>query len=143
MKLQNAIQRIAVKKLLAATLALTLLLSGCETLLMAGKALGFPAPRQGISVDAQIGDRDNEAQLGGARGTGKIEAEDNATVNVNTSKTDANVERANKVVVNNYDPWMLVALVAVITLFVPSPLGPVKRLFSRLIPWRRTTPPQT
>lgn len=93
---------------------------------------------KGISVDAQIGDRENEAQLGGARGAGNIEAEDDATVNVITSQADAQVDRAENVIIKNYDPWMLLGLLAVITLFVPSPLGPIKRLFR----WRRRTPPQ-
>ncbi len=97
-------------------------------------AVGIGAEK-GISVDAQIGDRANDVQAGGTKGAGDITAKDSATVNVNTTQADAQVESAGVVNVKNYDPWMLGLLLLVVTLFVPSPLGLLKR-----IPlWRRVT----
>ena len=125
-------------KLQTLTLLVVVSLVGCSALSKLPALIPGMADK-GISVDAQIGDRENELALGGARGTGDIRAEDDATVNVTTSTSDAQIEKAGTVIIKNYDPWMLLALLAVITLFVPSPWGSIKRLFR----WRRHTPQPT
>lgn len=119
-------------------LTLVATLSSCAALDVAKSFLGSKA-QDGLSIDAQIGDRENELQAGGARGTGKIVAKGDAKVTVTTSQADARVDNAETVIVKNYDPWMLWGLLTAIVLFVPSPLGYLKRLFK----WRQITPPQT
>ena len=116
------------------SLLIVVCLAGCSALSAVSTLLPGLADK-GISVDAQIGDRENDLSLGGARGAGDIRAEDDATVIVTTSTNEAQIETAGTVIIENRDPWMLLALLAVVTLFVPSPLGPIKRLFR----WRRRT----
>ena len=123
---------------LLTTLLIVVCLSGCSALSAISTLMPGLADK-GISVDAQIGDRENELSVGGARGTGDIKAEDDATVNVTTSTSEAQIEQADTVIIQSYDPWMLLGLLAVITLFVPSPWGSIKRLFR----WRRRTHQQT
>ena len=123
-------------KILCALVMITMI--GCSSILpMLGKTLMGSASK-GISVDSQLGDRENDVRLGGVAAAKNIIAEDNATVNVTASQTDSNVERANTVIVKNYDPWILVSLIAVIALFVPSPMGYLKRKFK----WLQITPQQ-
>lgn len=88
---------------------------------VAGKLLG--KADDGISVDAQIGDRANEGQLGEAvqKGTGDIKAEDKAQVTVNNTQdsTDAKIENAQNVTVQNIPPWVFI--LAIIGWVLPSP----------------------
>lgn len=109
-------------------LVLIMVLSGCSTLDLAKEALGLSSSK-GISVDAQVGDRENEAQIGGARGTGKIVAKGKSRVTVNTSthSTASRIEKAEKVVINNTNPWVLGGLIATVILFIPTPLPKIIR----------------
>lgn len=89
----------------------------------------------GISVDAQIGDRQNQVDIGGVTGTGNIEVEDNGTVNVNTTAVDANVEQAEEVTINNGPaPWILILLI--LGWVCPTPLTMAKSLL-RLVGVKR------
>lgn len=107
-------------KLLLATLVVVCL-SGCSALSAISTLMPGMADK-GISVDAQIGDRANDLAVGGARGTGKITAKGKARVTVTTSKANSKFDNAEKVTVNNYSSEMLYWLLAVVVLFVPSPL---------------------
>ncbi len=88
-------------------------------------------PKEGISVDAQIGDRQNQVDVGGVTGTGNIEVEDNGTVNVNTAKTNSNIEEAEEVTINNGpEPWVLLLLILGWSL--PTPLTMFKSIAKRV-----------
>ena len=69
------------------------------------------AADKGISVDAQIGDRENALQAGGASGAGIIEAKDNAHVEVTTSNGETSFETAKNVLVQNTPPWLVALLI--------------------------------
>jgi hypothetical protein len=97
---------------------------------MASKALGLGGSDSGLSVDAQVGDRENEAQVGGARGAGDIEAEDNATVNVSTNKIDSQIEKAENVTIQTIPPWVF--LIALVGWILPTPLSMWNNTFGRL-----------
>ena len=82
-------------------ISLCLTLSGCEALGMISSALPV---KDGVSLDAQIGDREVNTDLGSdTTVAGKIEAEDDAVVNVTTNKSD--VDKAEKVTINEGSPW--------------------------------------
>jgi hypothetical protein len=123
-------------KHLALTYLLIITLGGCSALTKMASFVPGVGGDKGLSVDAQIGDRENDLKLGGTTGTGDIKAEDNAHVEVNTATSEASFEKAETVTINYTNYWVLAALLAVVTLFVPSPLSYIKRLFT----WRRTTP---
>ena len=105
-------------------LALVMSLSACSGLDIAKQALGLGADK-GLSVDMQVGDRQIDTQLSGTRGTGKIEAKGKARVTVNTASNK--FEKAETVIINETNPWVLGALVATIILFIPSPLPKIIR----------------
>ena len=108
---------------------------GCETIApIAGKLLGT-ASKDGISLDAQVGDRKIDTQLDGARATGDIKAEDDAVVNVTNSKTDAQIQQADKVTVQNIPPWVF--LLALIGWLLPTPQSMFKCTWDKLKLWRK------
>ena len=90
---------------------------------MAMDAMGV-ASKDGISVDAQIGDRENDIQVDGARGAGDIKAKGNSTVNVNTTKNDSQIENAETVNIENIPPW--VVLLLIIGWILPTPSSILK-----------------
>lgn len=98
---------------------------------MLKSAVGIGSDK-GVSIDAQIGDRANSANLG-TSGVGRVEAEDNAIVNVNTTKNDAQIDQAENVIVNN-GPSIWWAIIAIAGWILPTPAS-----IFRLIPkfWRR------
>lgn len=112
-------------------LLLTLgLMTGCETMTKIGaKALGA-ASDDGISLDAQIGDKHTEVQtdVGSTKATGNIAAKDNAKVQVRNEKTDARVDQANVVKVQNIPPWVF--LLALLGWILPTPQTVVQFLIN-------------
>lgn len=119
-------------------LLLTMLVVVCLTSCSALSTLStlMPGASKGLSVDAQIGDRANELALGGARGTGKIIAKGKARVTVNTSSAANKFEKAETVIINETNPWVLGGLLAAVILFIPSPLPKLLRG----ITWLAATP---
>ena len=111
---------------LLTTLLVVVCLTGCSAL-SSISALMPGLQDKGISVDAQVGDRANELALGGARGTGKIVAKGKARVTVNTSSTGTRFDKAETVIVQNFNPWVLGGLIGTIILFIPSPLPTIIR----------------
>jgi len=97
---------------------------------MAMKAVGASS-KDGISVDAQLGDRknDTDVQLDGARATGDISAKDSATVNVTNKNADAQIQRAENVTIQNIPPWMF--LVALLGWLLPTPNSIFKGIKSK------------
>ncbi len=114
-------------------------LSSCAALDVVKSYLGSKA-QDGISIDAQIGDRENELQAGGARGAGKIEAKGRSQVHVTTSQAGAKIGKAEVVKVQNTPPW--VVLLLILGWVCPTPRQMFKSIIGCKI-WRRTTPPQT
>lgn len=111
-------------KTLACT-ALVFILTACSPLDVIKQVSSHILPTEkGLSVDAQIGDRDNELQLSGAKGiSGDITAEDDATVVVNTSshETAAQIKRAEVVNIEQIPPWVLLLLI--LGWVLPTPTG--------------------
>lgn len=117
---------VTVKSLLVRLLGILLtisLLAACQSLLPMATSLLGGAADDGISVDAQVGDRDNEGNVGKSvlKGTGTIEAEDDAVVTVTNSQqnADARIDRADNVTVNNIPPWVFI--LAIVGWVLPSP----------------------
>jgi hypothetical protein len=81
------------------------------------------ASKDGVSLDAQIGDRETETntdvQAGGTKGTGDVSAAGNAKVEVNTETSSASVEEAENVTVNNTPFWLVI--VAILGWILPTP----------------------
>jgi hypothetical protein len=120
------------------TMLVVVCLSGCSAL-SAISTLMPGLQDKGISVDAQVGDRANELALGGARGTGKIVAKGKARVTVNTSSASNKFEKAETVIINETNPWVLGGLLAAIILFIPSPLPKLLRGIKWLATIRQRT----
>lgn len=97
---------------------LCIILTSCAALDMVKKFL--PGASEGVSVDAQIGDREGSLAVGGARGAGNIKAEDEATVNVITSSNKAKIESANEVTIHNGPSFWLYALL-ILGWVLPTP----------------------
>lgn len=96
-------------------------------------ALGV-ADKDGIELDAQVGDRENDVQVGkGIKGTGEVKARDNATVNVNTSNKETASEVGTAETVNvkneNIPPWVF--LISLAGWMLPSPIE-IWRLVTKL-----------
>ena len=116
------------KKILLAYVCI--ILSACAALDFAKKML--PGMDGGVSVDAQIGDRDGSIAVGGARGAGNIKAKDEATVNVVTSTNKTKVEKANEITINNDpSPWLYGILI--LGWVLPTPTS----MFRSSIGWWR------
>lgn len=105
------------------------LLSGCQALLPYVSQILGGAANDGISVDAQVGDRENEAQVGGARGAGNIKAEDDASVTVNTVKNDSNIDKAENVTIQSIPPWVF--FLTILGWVLPTPQGIFKYFLKR------------
>lgn len=111
-----------------------ILLVGCTALApIASKLLG--SADDGISVDAQVGDRENEGALGESvqKGTGDIEVKDKAKVTVNNTQqtADAKIETADNVTVQNIPPWVF--LLAILGWLLPTP----QAMWKGLCIWRK------
>lgn len=101
-----------------------LMLNSCSTLDILKDAVGLNSSK-GLSVDMQVGDRQLDTQISGTRGTGKISAKGKARVYVNTASNK--FEKAELVIINETNPWVLGSLLAVVILFIPSPLPKIIR----------------
>lgn len=109
-------------------------MTGCSAILpYASKLLGGAA-KDGISVDAQLGDRENDVgtQLGGSTGTRDIKAKGNAQVNVTSESGATKVASADKVTIQNIPPWVF--LVALIGWILPTPNSIYKGIKTK---WQR------
>lgn len=106
---------------------LCVVLSACGAI---GALKAFvPSSQAGLSVDAQIGDKEQEVavQLGGVKGTEDISAKGNAVVNVDTASIESNVEEANEVTINNDpSPWLYLILIGGWVL--PTPMSMIRSL---------------
>jgi len=107
------------------------ILAACSALEVA-KTLLPGAANGGISADLQVGDKEQAVALGGTRGTGNIEVEDEGSVEVNTVTQNSNIEKAKEVVINNGPkPWVL--LVLVLGWVAPTP----SEMWRRFRLWRK------
>lgn len=110
------------------------LLSGCEAIApIIGKAIGT-ASDDGISLEAQVGDRKNEGSVGESvqKGAGDIEAKDKAKVTVNNTQqtADAKIESAQNVTVQNVPPWIF--LLSLIGWLLPTPQNMGRWIWSKI-----------
>lgn len=104
------------------------MLIGCSALDVIKNVAGGAMSKGGIEVDAQIGDRELEGNIGGVQGSGKIEIKDGNAI-VTTNVTKSKVEQAESVEINNYETpvWLIIALV--LGWILPTPLGIIKGTF--------------
>lgn len=115
----------------------TMLTLSCSMLTdFAGKAItgAMTGDKKGISLDAQVGDRENEVTLGEKVGVGDIQAKDGGSVNVKNVKSDTKFESAGEVVIQyeNIPPWLIILLL--ITWALPTPTScwrAIKQKFKR------------
>lgn len=113
------------RKYLCIIMISLLMTSGCSYLKTAATVLGIGTSGSGLSVDAQIGDR--EAEVGGTHGTGDIEVEDNGQVEVNTSENDI---EAKEVTIENAPSWWMMLLL-ILPWFITSPQDIYRKLKNR------------
>ncbi len=101
-------------------LCLISVLQGCEVLSMISSVM----PSSGISAELQVGD-DNNSLAKTSNSVGDVEAEDNATVNLNTNTADSHIDSAENVNITNTPWWVL--LLMIIPWFIISPQAIYRR----------------
>ena len=95
------------------------LVAGCSTLKDAAVSALTGASKDGISLDAQVGDRENEVQAGGMKGTGDVSAKGKAKVQIKNEQSKARVDQAETVIIENIPWWVF--LIAISGWIVPTP----------------------
>ena len=104
---------------------LCVVLSACGAI---GALKAFiPSSQSGLSVDAQIGDKEQAVQVGGVKGAKNISAKGNAVVNLDTAMIESNVEEANEVTINN-DPSPWLYLILILGWVLPTPMSMFRSL---------------
>ena len=110
-------------------LCLTSILSSCAALEMISSILPSSSVPS-ISADLQVGDDKNT--LAKTNNTiGDVEAEDNATVNLNTNTSDSHIDSAENVnIIEEGSPWWVYLLI-IVPWFIISPQDIIRKFKNR------------
>ena len=110
-------------------LCLTSILSSCAALEMISSILPSSSVPS-ISADLQVGDENNT--LSKTNNTiGDVEAEDNATVNLNTNTSDSHIDSAENVnIIEEGSPWWVYLLI-IVPWFIISPQDIIRKFKNR------------